>query len=293
MEKVQKQIVEAKEKNNSELINELNDQFRLLTLNRMESAFGISDEGYINSSFDYVSRDKIDKFKITPGYRKFPQMMTEERTRRPAALRDVLAFPIDVTSINSANAFRQSMMLFNRYGNNNFLVRGVKCKKLLNDNYELDLSDKSDADDKRLVELEKSFIDRFGVEIVMSDIHSNKLWMQAVGNAASYLDRLLSAPDKICLEQVQPASEITSTLSSGAMSHGALVASAHEAVAHGINMVGGMSNCGEGGEHFTRYGTIRASKIKQFASGRFGVWAGYLADPMIEEVEIKIAMHYT
>ena len=38
----------------------------------------------------------------------------------------------------------------------------------------------------------------------------------------------------------------------------------------------------------TRYGTIRASKIKQFASGRFGVWAGYLADPMIEEVEIKI-----
>ena len=268
--------------------HELNDQFRLLTLNRMESAFGISDEGYINSSFDYVSKDKIDKFKITPGYRKFTQMMTEERTRRPAALRDVLAFPIDVTSINSANAFRQSMMLFNRRGNNNFLVRGVKCKKLLNGNYELDLSDKRDADDKRLVELEKSFIDRFGVEIVMSDIHSNKLWMEAVGNAASYLDRLLSAPDKICLEQVQPASEITSTLSSGAMSHGALVASAHEAVAHGINMVGGMSNCGEGGEHFTRYGTIRASKIKQFASGRFGVWAGYLADPMIEEVEIKI-----
>ncbi|MEM9552100.1 MAG: glutamate synthase-related protein, partial [Pseudomonadota bacterium] len=62
----------------------------------------------------------------------------------------------------------------------------------------------------------------------------------------------------------------------------------HEAVAHGTNMVGGMSNSGEGGEHLTRYGTIRASRIKQFASGRFGVWAGYLADPNLEEIEIKI-----
>ena len=72
------------------------------------------------------------------------------------------------------------------------------------------------------------------------------------------------------------------------MSHGALVASAHEAVAHGTNMVGGMSNCGEGGEHFSRAGTIRGSRIKQFASGRFGIWAGYLADPQLQELEIKI-----
>ncbi len=73
------------------------------------------------------------------------------------------------------------------------------------------------------------------------------------------------------------------------MSHGALNSNAHEAVAHGTNMAGGMSNSGEGGEHISRYGTIRGSKIKQFASGRFGVWAGYLADPMLEELEIKIA----
>jgi len=49
-----------------------------------------------------------------------------------------------------------------------------------------------------------------------------------------------------------------------------------------------MSNCGEGGEHFSRAGTIRGSRIKQFASGRFGIWAGYLADPQLEELEIKI-----
>ena len=268
--------------------HELNDQFRLLTLNRMESAFGITDEGYANSSFDYVSKDNIDNFKITPGYRKFIQMMMEERTRRPAALRDVLSFPIDVSSIDSADAFRHRMMLFNRYGNNNFLVRGITCKKIAEGNYKLNFPDKSDLDNQRLNALRISFADRFGVEILMSRIQDNTILFEATGNAASYLDRLMSAPEKICVDKVQAASEITPTLSSGAMSHGALVASAHEAVAHGINMVGGMSNCGEGGEHFTRYGTIRASKIKQFASGRFGVWAGYLADPMIEEVEIKI-----
>ncbi|MFP5023311.1 glutamate synthase-related protein [Pseudonocardia phyllosphaerae] len=95
--------------------------------------------------------------------------------------------------------------------------------------------------------------------------------------------------EPVALDDVQPAHEITRTLASGAMSHGALVASAHEAVAHGTNMVGGMSNCGEGGENRSRFGTIRGSRIKQFASGRFGVWAGYLADPMIEQIEIKIA----
>lgn len=90
------------------------------------------------------------------------------------------------------------------------------------------------------------------------------------------------------LTDVQPAHEITATFASGAMSHGALVAQAHEAIAHGTNMVGALSNSGEGGEHFSRYGTLRASRIKQFASGRFGIWAGYLADPMLTELEIKI-----
>ena len=37
-----------------------------------------------------------------------------------------------------------------------------------------------------------------------------------------------------------------------------------------------------------RAGTIRGSRIKQFASGRFGIWAGYLADPQLQELEIKI-----
>ncbi|WP_440712258.1 glutamate synthase-related protein [Gordonia sp. FQ] len=103
-------------------------------------------------------------------------------------------------------------------------------------------------------------------------------------------DVLAIAPagDAMPLELVMPAHEITPAFASGAMSHGALVAAAHEAVAHGTNMVGALSNSGEGGEHISRYGTLRASAIKQFASGRFGIWAGYLADPNLRELEIKI-----
>ena len=105
----------------------------------------------------------------------------------------------------------------------------------------------------------------------------------------NFFNKVVSTPVAINIDEVQAAHEITTMLASGAMSHGALVAVAHEAVAHGINMAGGMSNCGEGGENSRRYNSIKASKIKQFASGRFGVWAGYLADPCLEEIEIKIA----
>ncbi len=106
---------------------------------------------------------------------------------------------------------------------------------------------------------------------------------------ANYLSTIKPANEPIALTAVQPAHEITAALASGAMSHGALLADAHEAVAQGTNIVGALSNSGEGGEHSSRFNTLRSSKIKQFASGRFGVWAGYLADPNIEEIEIKIA----
>lgn len=56
-----------------------------------------------------------------------------------------------------------------------------------------------------------------------------------------------------------------------AMSLGALSPEAHEALAIAMNRLGGRSNSGEGGEDPLRYGTDKVSKIKQVASGRFGV----------------------
>lgn len=258
---------------------------RLLTLNRLDDAFGLDDAAYRNNGFEKLTPEAIDRFAITPGYRAFIRQMTDERARRPAALRDVLALPADVTYLSSAEDFRKEMGRFSRKGNNSFLVRGLACETFGEDTFRLTLTDGELA---RLAALGQSLVMRFGGDILGHWLEGGALMVQATGEALDYLSLIRTAPQSIPLETVQKASEITPLLASGAMSHGALVANAHEAVAHGTNMVGGMSNSGEGGEHISRYGTIRASRIKQFASGRFGIWAGYLADPVLEELEIKI-----
>lgn len=74
---------------------------------------------------------------------------------------------------------------------------------------------------------------------------------------------------------------------SAGMSLGALSPEAHEAIAIAMNTIGGRSNSGEGGEDPARYGTIRNSKIKQIASGRFGVTPAYLTSA--EVLQIKVA----
>lgn len=89
------------------------------------------------------------------------------------------------------------------------------------------------------------------------------------------------------LAQVEPVERILHRFSTAAMSLGALSAEAHETLAVAMNRIGGMSNSGEGGEAKERYFTERASKIKQVASGRFGVTPTYLMSA--EELQIKMA----
>lgn len=71
------------------------------------------------------------------------------------------------------------------------------------------------------------------------------------------------------------------------MSFGAISKEAHETLARAMNKIKGMSNCGEGGEDPSRYDTDQNSKIKQVASGRFGVTIEYLNSA--EEIQIKVA----
>jgi glutamate synthase (ferredoxin) len=87
--------------------------------------------------------------------------------------------------------------------------------------------------------------------------------------------------------QVEPVERILCRFSTAAMSHGALGSEAHQTLAIAMNRLGGMSNSGEGGEAKQRYFTERASKIKQVASGRFGVTPTYLMSA--EELQIKMA----
>jgi glutamate synthase domain-containing protein 2/glutamate synthase domain-containing protein 1/glutamate synthase domain-containing protein 3 len=89
------------------------------------------------------------------------------------------------------------------------------------------------------------------------------------------------------LDEVEPAAEIVKRFSTGAMSLGSLSREAHETLARAMNRIGGRSNTGEGGEDPARFADDRRSKIKQVASGRFGVNIDYLVNA--DELQIKMA----
>jgi glutamate synthase (NADPH) large chain len=129
------------------------------------------------------------------------------------------------------------------------------------------------------------------------------------------------AATPVALDEVEPASEIVKRFATGAMSLGSISTEAHTTLAIAMNRIGGKSNTGEGGEDPRRYrdemraghptikdgdtvgGVIGAeqvevdialragdslrSRIKQVASGRFGVSAEYLASA--DQIQIKMA----
>ena len=99
--------------------------------------------------------------------------------------------------------------------------------------------------------------------------------------------RVKPAAGPIPLEEVEPISAILPRFDSAGMSLGALSPEAHEALATAMNRLGARSNSGEGGEDPLRYGTEKNSKIKQVASGRFGVTPEYLISA--EVLQIKVA----
>jgi glutamate synthase domain-containing protein 2/glutamate synthase domain-containing protein 1/glutamate synthase domain-containing protein 3 len=103
-------------------------------------------------------------------------------------------------------------------------------------------------------------------------------------------DLLDTVPDTaVPLDEVEPLDSIVKRFSTQAMSLGSLSPEAHRTLALAMNQLGGRSNTGEGGEdpHTYRFEPAAANKIKQVASGRFGVTADYLVHA--EELEIKMA----
>jgi glutamate synthase (ferredoxin) len=98
--------------------------------------------------------------------------------------------------------------------------------------------------------------------------------------------------ESVPLEEVEPIENILARFKTGAMSYGSISKEAHEALAVAMNRVGGRSNTGEGGEDAERFvpnanGDSKMSRIKQVASGRFGVTSHYLVNA--EEIQIKMA----
>ena len=108
--------------------------------------------------------------------------------------------------------------------------------------------------------------------------------------------QIKAAAQPLPLEQVEPATSLVRRFIASAMSLGSLSPEAHQTITIAMNELGARSNTGEGGEDPAVYtpepgsapgGLPRNNKIKQVASGRFGVTAQYLAHA--EELEIKIA----
>src|SRR3990172_32242 len=115
------------------------------------------------------------------------------------------------------------------------------------------------------------------------------------------------------MEEVEPVAEILKRFSTGAMSHGSISVEAHTTLAVAMNRIGGKSNTSERRQDPRRYAPVKAgeslrsrlganrvekdielvegdvlkSKIKQVASGRFGVTAEYLTSA--EQIQIKMA----
>ncbi|MGZ4720248.1 MAG: glutamate synthase large subunit [Oryzihumus sp.] len=90
------------------------------------------------------------------------------------------------------------------------------------------------------------------------------------------------------LDEVEPVSEIVKRFNTGAMSYGSISQEAHETLAVAMNNLGGRSNTGEGGEDVDRLlDPARRSRIKQVASGRFGVTSLYLTQS--DDIQIKMA----
>jgi len=104
--------------------------------------------------------------------------------------------------------------------------------------------------------------------------------------------RLKSNRKPIPIEEVEPIESIFRRFKTGAMSYGSISKEAHEAIAVAMNRIGGKSNSGEGGEDPQRFiplvnGDSKLSRMKQVASGRFGVTSHYLVNS--DEIQIKMA----
>lgn len=103
---------------------------------------------------------------------------------------------------------------------------------------------------------------------------------------------LKKADKPLSIDEVEPAAEIVKRFSTGAMSYGSISWEAHTTLAVAMNRIGGRSNTGEGGEDPQRFkpldnGDSMRSRIKQVASGRFGVTTEYLVNS--DDIQIKMA----
>lgn len=140
-------------------------------------------------------------------------------------------------------------------------------------------------------------IDLLQASLIEKDYAKYKEYSKAIRNdyhvtLRSLMELNYPVGGGIPIEEVEPEESIVKRFKAGAMSYGAISKEAHEAIAIAMNRLGSTSNSGEGGEDVDRFkplpnGDSMNSKVKQIASGRFGVTANYLIHA--KELQIKCA----
>ncbi len=144
---------------------------------------------------------------------------------------------------------------------------------------------------EELHEYTPTLIKAFTRAVEADDISEYKKYKELIENRDPVYIRdfleIKSDKEPIDINEVESASEIVKRFVGAAMSIGALSQEAHEDIAEALNTIGAKSNSGEGGEDKARDKTIKRSKIRQIASGRFGVTPEYLVNA--EEIQIKVA----
>lgn len=127
-----------------------------------------------------------------------------------------------------------------------------------------------------------------------NDEESYKAFAEMEDSGAFFIRDLMEVKKgtPVPLKEVEPAASIMKRFIGEGISFGAISKESHETFADAMNRIGSRSNTGEGGEDPVRFkltadGRDLGSKIKQIASGRFGVTAQYLVNA--EEIQIKVA----
>jgi len=118
-----------------------------------------SDTAYIDFGYEKRTPEQIDAFGITPAYRSFAKNLYLERDSRPAALRDIMDFPADISSAVTTADFDRILDKQNLRGNINYLIRGLNVTKTDSDAFSISFSENSST--QRLEQLAEHFKKRF------------------------------------------------------------------------------------------------------------------------------------
>ena len=181
------------------------EALRLLTLGQLDDAFGLTDDRVPEHRVRRAQRRRDRRFGITAGYRDFVRTMHEERSRRPAALRDVLALPADVTGLRTPEDFARELGRFSTTGNASVTVRGVVASVVDPSTVRLRLTSPGPDGAERHAALADGLALAHPGEIETVDVGADGVDVTATGTAARLLALLDGAPGSVPLSDVQPA----------------------------------------------------------------------------------------